>query len=299
MLPKRFTDPLGSKLPALERSIVKLRAMEMILVLFYAEELKRGVLNRIQTTDQWKCRLLENESHEERAPKGKKNPVDKALNALVADRAITLADKKEIVELIDYRNAIGHQMHNLVVDLSPEQIARTRVAYAADRFPKYNYGAVKRLQHFLDLLGGLYRTHHYVMEVNFDGLIFEFAEKTFLAEIKRLNRKISKLLEIRKNQVKKLNAELSLVGTELQGENHPRHPLNQYDDGRLTKRGAEVCYRLYDVGKSPFAVAHLTGLSLKAAQKRKGTWKKLGGSRRAKVDIATIPDRKFYRRYDD
>jgi hypothetical protein len=35
----RFTDPLGSTLPALEQNILKYRAMEMVLVMF----LCRGV----------------------------------------------------------------------------------------------------------------------------------------------------------------------------------------------------------------------------------------------------------------
>jgi len=30
--------------------------MEMVLVMFYAEELKREVLDRIQTTDSWRAR---------------------------------------------------------------------------------------------------------------------------------------------------------------------------------------------------------------------------------------------------
>jgi len=34
---------LGAKLPALERNILKHRAMEMLLVMFYTEELKRDV----------------------------------------------------------------------------------------------------------------------------------------------------------------------------------------------------------------------------------------------------------------
>jgi hypothetical protein len=29
--------------------------------------------------------------------------------------------------------------------------------------------------------------------------------------------------------------------------------------GHLTKRGAEICYRLFDLGKSPMAVAYLMG----------------------------------------
>src|SRR5271163_408422 len=101
---KRFTDPLGSKLPALEQNILKYRAIEMLLVMFYAEELKRDVLNRIQTTD--RMRRLHSGDALERVPNGAKNSVDKALSALVTDRAITAADKIEIVKLIDYRNVI-------------------------------------------------------------------------------------------------------------------------------------------------------------------------------------------------
>lgn len=43
----------------------------MILVLFYAEELKRDVLDTIQATDSLAAT--------QRVPKGTKNPVDKAL----------------------------------------------------------------------------------------------------------------------------------------------------------------------------------------------------------------------------
>jgi hypothetical protein len=57
MIPKRFTDPLGSTLPALEQNILKYRAMEMLLVMFYAEELKREVLDCIQTSDRGRAGL--------------------------------------------------------------------------------------------------------------------------------------------------------------------------------------------------------------------------------------------------
>jgi hypothetical protein len=34
--------------------------------------------------------------------------------------------------MIDYRNVISHEMHNLLADISPERIAREMVAYAPD-----------------------------------------------------------------------------------------------------------------------------------------------------------------------
>ncbi|MDE2113161.1 MAG: hypothetical protein KGJ79_18675 [Alphaproteobacteria bacterium] len=135
-----FIDPLGTRLPALERSLLRLRAFEMILVLFYAEELKRDVLDTIQATDHL--------SATRRVPKGVKNPVDKALDALVADKAITAAEKTEIVGLIDYRNAVGHQIHNLLADLGAEKIVRWVLTYAASnpKIPKYRYDALPRLR---------------------------------------------------------------------------------------------------------------------------------------------------------
>jgi hypothetical protein len=299
MLPKHYTDPLGSKLPALEQNILKLRAMEMMLVLFYAEELRREVLDLIRATDGLKSRLAKDNHPPVRVPSDAKNPLDKALNALVSDRAITAAEKKEIVGLIDYRNVVAHQMHNLFVDLSPERVARQMVAFSPDRLPKYNFDAVRRLPYFLKKLRGLYRTHHYVTTLRFDGLIFKSAERAFLAKIKRLDRKIVRLLKSRQSQIKQINSELILTGSGLEDEFDPQHPLSHYDDGRLTKRGVEICYRLFDMRKSAMSVAHLTGLSLKAAKKRQKMWTASGGAQRMKVEIATIPHRKFYRRYDD
>ena len=299
MASKQFTDPYGTKLLALEQNILKHRAMEMLLVMFYAEELKRGVLNRIQNTDRLMSRFRDGNAELERVPIGTKNAVDNALAALVTDHAITAEQKTEIVGLIDYRNVIGHQMHNLLLDVSPERIARDMITYLPERLPKYNYKAVTRLRYFLDLLDGLYRTHHYVMELNLDRMLFKSAEKTFLAELKRLELKISRLGKIRQAQIEILNSELSLKGTELKGDLDPRHPLSRYDNGRLTKLGIEICYRLFDMGKSLMAVAHLTGLSLTATRKRRKIWAALGGRHRAKADIAAIPHRKFYARYDD
>jgi hypothetical protein len=114
MVPKHFTDPLGSTLPALEQNVLKLRAMEMLLVLFYAEELKRDVLDCIQTTDGLMSRLRGSQASPERVPKGTKNPVDKALKALIADGVITAAEKAELIQLIDYRNVIGHLLHRVM-----------------------------------------------------------------------------------------------------------------------------------------------------------------------------------------
>jgi hypothetical protein len=268
----------------------------MLLVIFYAEELKRDVLNCIQTTDELMNRLPNGKLAPVRVPKGTKNPVDKALKALVLDRVITPTEKEEIVKLIDYRNAVAHQMHNLLADISPERGTRQLIMFHPSKLPKYDYDAVERLRHFHNILDGL---HGYVRELDFNKLLFGSAEKIFLSEIKRLKLRVRGLSNQRQTKIKVLNSELSLKGTKLRGDADPQHPLSKYDDGRLTKRGVEICYRLFDMGKSAMAVAHLTGLSLTAARKRMKMWKAIGGENRTKVNIETLPHRKFYARHDD
>lgn len=294
-----FLDPLGTRLPALEQNILKLRAMQMVLIMFYAEDLKRRILDVIQTTDRIMESLQPDSSRQERILRGTKNPVSKALDALIADRAITADEKTEIVSLIDYRNIIGHRLHELVADLNPNRYARELSEFRSDRIKEFNYGAVERLQHFHRRLGDLYRTHHYVTTISMDGLMFEGAERTFLSEIKKLERKIRRLHIVRKQEIEAINAELSLASTEFDSDDrYPTHPLHKYDNGRLTLRGVEVCYRLYDSGRSLSAVAHLMKMSLRAARHRRKLWAASGGSTRPKINYDDLPCRKFYRKYD-
>jgi hypothetical protein len=59
----------------------------------------------------------------------------------------------------------------------------------------------------------------------------------------------------------------------------PRDPANKYEVGgqmKLTRRGEDVCYRLFYVGKSRYTVASLMNISFGAATHRHNAWKKLG-----------------------
>jgi hypothetical protein len=129
--------------------------------------------------------------------------------------------------------------------------------------------------------------------------MFQSAERMFLQEIKRLEKKVRRLWALRIVDIKNLNAELSLKGTELENEWHPAGPWSRYGDGRLTQIGVEICYRLFDIGRSPLAVAHLAHLSLIAARNRFKTWAALGGRKRPSVELADIPKPKLRRLYDD
>ncbi len=44
---RRYTDPLRGALPELERCLIRHRALQMILIIYHAEELKRDVINGV------------------------------------------------------------------------------------------------------------------------------------------------------------------------------------------------------------------------------------------------------------
>ncbi len=289
-----FLDPLGSRLPALEKNLLKLRSAQMMLVLFYAEQLKSKVLFLIQGTDEFMARA----GKVERVPKGIKNPVGKCLDALEADGALTTDEKAEIRRLIDYRNSVGHDIHELVADISTEPYVRRSLAFVPDRFARYDYEAVERLQHFLKVLDERQRRHHYIGTLSLNGLQFRSAERVFLGEIRLLRLKIAKQWKARQREIEVLNGEIRSAVID-DSDMDPRHPANQYEDGRLTRRGEEVCYRLFDQGLSAAAVAHLMGLKLNSTRIRRDRWLAIGGDGRPKVDFSALPTRKFYRRYED
>jgi len=296
---RHFLDPYGSQLPALEKNMLKLRAMQMVLIMFYAEELKRKILDLVQTTDKLRAKR-QPAGYIERVPVGAKKSVDKALNALIVDNAITPDEKAEIVSLIDYRNDIGHRIHELFADISSNKFVRdfTEIGGRIDK--PFDYEAVERLQYFRRNLEKLHRTHHYVGTLKVDRMMFEDAERTFLQEIGNLRRKVRRRYEHRNKEFDALNKEILLEGTEFDvGERQPGHPLQKYDNGRLTHRGVEICYRLFDSGRSLLAVAHLMEITLGAARHRQKLWSAIGESNRPTVDFDNLPRRKFYQRYDE
>jgi hypothetical protein len=49
----RRHNPKGRQLPALEQNILKYRALEMVMILFYAENLNQVVVSSIRATDRF------------------------------------------------------------------------------------------------------------------------------------------------------------------------------------------------------------------------------------------------------
>jgi hypothetical protein len=277
----RYDDPRGGRPAALERNILRYRAAEAALYLFYAQEVREFMLTNLYP------RAVEDSLAERQRKK-----LEIAFAQAVKIGMFTEAESNEVKKLLDYRNDIAHRIHLVTLDVSRCYWAADHLSFTA---PTYKGDALDRLREYRRLLWK--RTQaRLVTELNMDSMLFKFAERTYEEELKRLDRLIQTQIDRERVRAKAIGAELDLRGTELVGDLDPRFPANHRtsrsfaDDyappsGHLTKRGVEICYRLYDLGKSPIAVAYLMGMSLRAAENRRKGWLKSGGLQRVRTEV--------------
>jgi hypothetical protein len=102
------------RLRALEKNILKYRAVEMVLIIFHIEDLKSFVVNAIRSND---ALLALDDDRPAQLPKGVKNLYRRAWEILVQDGILTSAEKDEIERLIDYRNQLAHRIQELTADI--------------------------------------------------------------------------------------------------------------------------------------------------------------------------------------
>lgn len=67
----------------------------------------------------------------------------------------------------------------------------------------------------------------------------------------------------------------------------PGDPRNKAADGKLTPRGVEICYRLFDKGETRYAVSRAMSISFGAASHRQTAWRKAGGVSRKKMRLGS------------
>jgi hypothetical protein len=320
----RYNDPRGGRHSALERNVLRYRAVETALYLYYAEEVRRFVMTTIypaairdaaappwETIEEQRLWVLiarvlgdaelagtlssadaQKVRHACQHDPKQGNKLRKALRYAVDTSIFTASEADELVELLDYRNDIAHRVHLVMSDLTRSYGASEFLAYDP---PLYKGDALDRLRGYKKSLWG--RTRHMVHTLSMDGLMFDHAERFFEEELGRLEELIQKQILLEKQRFHAVRAELDLSGTDLVGELDPRFPLNFHqnghdgatDTGHLTRCGAEICYRLFDLGKSPLAVAYLMGMSLRAAQRRRKRWREVGGQGRTPYEIERLP----------
>ena len=267
-----YHAPLSGRLPALERNILKYRALEMILIVFYCDHLKR----KIQTVAHRNARFR-NSINANPKPAGKQTTpritTKRSMCVLQDLKLIDEVEATEIRSLIDFRNTIAHEVQKVVSDVGGG--AFVRELYRLDiHEPRYAYGTVDRLKHFINVLDIRMQKSGFTLIVSFDFLEFAAAEKTYENELARLKNVIDRQYRKRMQTIRELNDELTLPEAEFGVGHHPRDPENKYANGRLTERGIRMCYLLYDLGKSPMAVALLMEMSLGAAKRRQAQWER-------------------------
>jgi hypothetical protein len=314
----RYDDPRGNRPSALERNILRYRATEATVYLFYAEEVRdfmisnvhrdairkpgaapwepsaerrlQGVFSGLLMDAETKKKLPSEDADALRRVFASERQQGKKLKVAFAHAIkigmFTAAEADELKELLDYRNDIAHRIHLVMSDISRSYWATDHVAYTA---PAYKGDALDRLRSYRRTLwervGG-----RLLLTLSMDRMLFELAEHAFEDDLKRLDRLIKKQIQQERRRTKTINAELSLEGTELVGDLDPRFPANHRPDrsygddyipatGHLTKRGGEICY----LGKSPMAVAYLMGMTLRSAERRQRTWLKTGGLQRTRT----------------
>jgi len=197
------------------------------------------------------------------------------------DGHITAAQRDEIIKIVDYRNDIAHELQKMTFDVSRSTFVRSMRDIEK---PKYDHGMLERAKFYRRFLPDKALRRGFVSELSLRSAWFRSAEQTYEHELKGLAKKIVAQDDARKAKYGKLQKELKL-DDDLPEELWPYHPANERGNGTLNARGVEICYRLFDAGKSPLAVAFLMHISEKAINGHHKVWLKLGGKNRSPVEL--------------
>jgi hypothetical protein len=168
---------------------------------------------------------------------------------------------------MDYRNLVAHQTHALTAD-----VGRYTYLRAADDAARYDDSALERVQYFRKKVFAGMR-QKFVLSSSFRGLNFEAAERTYLKELAILNRKLRRQAEVLRAEIDQANAQIRVLDQSgVLARLEPGHPTQINRSGQLTAQGIHCCKELFIAGASPFVVAHLMRLSLRAATKQHRLW---------------------------
>lgn len=251
--------PEGPAPTTLERNVLRLRAFEMVLVLFYMEDLKAYIVQSIQITDKLngKNRLQDGKPNKQ----GKK--LELARNVLVAEGVITDAESEELHRLINYRNTIGHEIHDMTVAVGAyTHLSMDRTSL--EPIDAYDYRAVARAAALREkIVNGMGRK--FILAISLDPLKFEAAEKTYLVEIKRLKAKVNKGIHKLNELINDTNGSMKAIPKSVLESAQPGHPHNQKQNGHLTDKGKSCIYQLYEAKATPLAAAYMMRISLRTA----------------------------------
>ena len=175
------------RLPALEKNILVYRALQMALFLFNSEEIKRTLIRSVGA-----------KIRSERRKDLKDGKLLKSIfNRLMREELLTDSESKELQGLVEHRNQIAHQIHQLTGDIQP-----TGRRDDLRHFLKgtYDYGALTRVKKWHAVLWRRMH-HHYIFDLSLDPLLFDAAEKAYEKELKSLKKRIDRQIAERKRMI--------------------------------------------------------------------------------------------------
>lgn len=295
---RRYIGPYGSRIPALTQNLLKLRAMEMILIIFHSEELRRTIIDAVRATGHTRA-LLRNDPRLDILPKGANDEYLKARKWLVKWEVLTDVEARDIARWIEYRNAVAHEIHNLTADLSRETYVRDTAEFRDLKTARYEREALAKLKTYRQLVEDRAMAAGLITTLDDTFLQFQTAERTYEAEIRRLRPIIARQIHAHRQRNRELKAEYDSTPLGLVAERHPRHHLTRYQNGRLTPRGAEVLNLQFDGGRSDLLCALVMDVTLETVRRHRKKWTNLGGANRIAPEFASIPLRRSIAPYND
>lgn len=236
----------------------------MILIVFYMEDLRRFIIKAVTVTNQF----------HQNAPVPSDDEADEldskilrqATKELLEAGVLTKDQRTEFNKLVSYRNTIGHEPHFLTVDVGAYEDLAELTAIGKKHPSGYDGTMLDRVikmrQHLHKAVA-----KKFIMEVSFDSLMFEAAEKSYLTEIKRLKAKISSQFKKLKAEIDEANESIKKIPKYILEEAQPYHPKHYKKNGTLSASGIDCVKKLYQAGATPFAVSHLMKISLVAAKR--------------------------------
>lgn len=186
------------RLPALEKNILIYRALQMTLFLFYAESIRRQIVDSVGSALG---------RRDEIGLKGSRL-LKRIFLKLETEGTLSVTESRELQRLLEHRNVIAHEIHLLTGDISlPKRNYRLREFMKL----KYDYDALVKIKGWQGkiekVLGG-----RYILTISLDWVFFEAAEQAYERELTALRKRIDRLYAIRLRKLKKPSSVQAAAG---------------------------------------------------------------------------------------
>lgn len=261
--------PHGRTVTTLESDVLKLRALEMVLVLFYVENLKDSIISSVKVTKRLRKIL---DSKNPTTSDKEQISFKEAHELLILEGVITQEESLQLREIIDYRNTIGHEIHRITIDVGSYSNLAKYDLPNGHKIAKYNSSAVQHIQDLRNKVERRMMEQSFCFEFSFDTLAFNAAEQTYLKEIKRLKKKVNDGVDRLNVTIETTNKIINNIPHEVMDTIQPGHPKNTKVNGAFSPEGMKGMFMLYDAKATPLAASYIMKVSYRTASKWYKKW---------------------------